>query len=103
MIRRPPRSTLFPYTTLFRSEAGRAVVDTIERFRAWGLDGVEVFYVTHTREQVDLLVEACDGLLTTGSSDFHGPGHRHFDAFLRHDLHGHRANLGPLEIGRAHV
>src|SRR3712207_7494887 len=29
MIRRPPRSTLFPYTTLFRSEAdaGRRVVD----------------------------------------------------------------------------
>src|SRR5256885_10268078 len=24
MIRRPPRSTLFPYTTLFRSEAGDA-------------------------------------------------------------------------------
>src|SRR3712207_8136584 len=24
MIRRPPRSTLFPYTTLFRSERGRA-------------------------------------------------------------------------------
>src|SRR3712207_6889801 len=23
MIRRPPRSTLFPYTTLFRSEQGR--------------------------------------------------------------------------------
>src|SRR2546430_10022845 len=23
MIRRPPRSTLFPYTTLFRSRAGR--------------------------------------------------------------------------------
>src|SRR5947199_6237090 len=23
MIRRPPKSTLFPYTTLFRSEAGR--------------------------------------------------------------------------------
>src|SRR5256885_17161803 len=27
MIRRPPRSTLFPYTTLFRSELGRVVVD----------------------------------------------------------------------------
>src|SRR3712207_8551002 len=26
MIRRPPRSTLFPYTTLFRSKAGAAVV-----------------------------------------------------------------------------
>src|SRR3712207_8498952 len=25
MIRRPPRSTLFPYTTLFRSEATQAV------------------------------------------------------------------------------
>src|SRR2546425_2178543 len=27
MIRRPPRSTLFPYTTLFRSPWGRPVVD----------------------------------------------------------------------------
>src|SRR3989304_8028783 len=26
MIRRPPRSTLFPYTTLFRSEAGEVAV-----------------------------------------------------------------------------
>src|SRR5258708_32751080 len=26
MIRRPPRSTLFPYTTLFRSELGEMVV-----------------------------------------------------------------------------
>src|SRR2546430_5260335 len=26
MIRRPPRSTLFPYTTLFRSRAVRAVI-----------------------------------------------------------------------------
>src|SRR5258708_17460459 len=27
MIRRPPRSTLFPYTTLFRSQPLEAVVD----------------------------------------------------------------------------
>src|SRR5436309_10813695 len=27
MIRRPPRSTLFPYTTLFRSPAGRCTPD----------------------------------------------------------------------------
>src|SRR5690349_23374048 len=26
MIRRPPRSTLFPYTTLFRSSRGRSAV-----------------------------------------------------------------------------
>src|SRR2546427_2280995 len=29
MIRRPPRSTLFPYTTLFRSHA-----DDVDRFRS---------------------------------------------------------------------
>src|SRR3712207_8313618 len=34
MIRRPPRSTLFPYTTLFRSRLGhRAVVAHVERLR----------------------------------------------------------------------
>src|SRR4051812_49636962 len=32
MIRRPPRSTLFPYTTLFRSEAEREQPD---HDRAW--------------------------------------------------------------------
>src|SRR5690554_7109073 len=29
MIRRPPRSTLFPYTTLFRSTAERGLLDAI--------------------------------------------------------------------------
>src|SRR5689334_23462865 len=29
MIRRPPRSTLFPYTTLFRSERGRTVDEDV--------------------------------------------------------------------------
>src|SRR2546428_7658084 len=37
MIRRPPRSTLFPYTTLFRSElawrAVRKLVATVDRER----------------------------------------------------------------------
>src|SRR3712207_9105178 len=31
MIRRPPRSTLFPYTTLFRSDAVEAAVERGER------------------------------------------------------------------------
>src|SRR3712207_8771325 len=30
MLRRPPRSTLFPYTTLFRSGAGGMTPDAIE-------------------------------------------------------------------------
>src|SRR2546430_13337030 len=29
MIRRPPRSTLFPYTTLFRSQTNTATVGTV--------------------------------------------------------------------------
>src|SRR2546430_6975454 len=38
MIRRPPRSTLFPYTTLFRSIAGfeRALAQQRERSRLHG-------------------------------------------------------------------
>src|SRR2546430_7241506 len=36
MIRRPPRSTLFPYTTLFRSDPGDGVVERGE-FWARGL------------------------------------------------------------------
>src|SRR5258708_11042971 len=33
MIRRPPRSTLFPYTTLFRSRARRFPVRNLRRAR----------------------------------------------------------------------
>src|SRR3712207_7582585 len=39
MIRRPPRSTLFPYTTLFRSEDGQEAVAS----HAW----CEVFHPKH--------------------------------------------------------
>src|SRR5688572_31753712 len=38
MIRRPPRSTLFPYTTLFRSRASGAVAERVagdERVAVW--------------------------------------------------------------------
>src|SRR2546425_3792436 len=34
MIRRPPRSTLFPYTTLFRSDAAGALAATGEHYAA---------------------------------------------------------------------
>src|SRR5688572_32761470 len=35
MIRRPPRSTLFPYTTLFRSSVRRELVDPAPRLYPW--------------------------------------------------------------------
>src|SRR3712207_3377374 len=45
MIRRPPRSTLFPYTTLFRSEADvsdrRSTQEMVERV-VGGLGGVDI-------------------------------------------------------------
>src|SRR5258706_6047243 len=42
MIRRPPRSTLFPYTTLFRSLDGESVFD----LRLGGDDEVKIPAVT---------------------------------------------------------
>src|SRR5947209_12443047 len=36
MIRRPPRSPLFPYTTLFRSKTPTARPITVTRMRAFG-------------------------------------------------------------------
>jgi 3',5'-nucleoside bisphosphate phosphatase len=71
------------------------VLAALDRFTAAGLDGVEVFYVTFDERQVRLLHEACRarGLLTTGSSDFHGPDHPHFDRFRAHRTHGLEADL----------
>src|SRR5260370_17965146 len=39
MIRRPPRSTLFPYTTLFRSDGGGAGLGEEPHARAAGREG----------------------------------------------------------------
>lgn len=74
------------------------VLDSIERLRAIGIDGVEAFYVTHTAEQTKLLAERCAalGLLTTGSADFHGPDNAQFNRFLAFDTHGFEPKLGPI-------
>lgn len=74
------------------------VLDTVERFSALGIDGVEAFYITHTAEQTQLLGERCGalGLLTTGSADFHGPGNAQFNRFLAFETYGLEPNLGPI-------
>lgn len=74
------------------------VTATIARFAALGFDGVEVFYTAHTPEQTRIAYDAAraHGLLTTGSADFHGPGHEHFDRFRAFDLCGLEPHLGPL-------
>src|ERR1700683_174410 len=74
------------------------VLDSIDRFHALGIDGVEAFYITHTRENTELLVKRCRelGLLTTGSADFHGPDNRQFHSFMAFDTYGLEPNLGPI-------
>jgi 3',5'-nucleoside bisphosphate phosphatase len=74
------------------------VLATIDRFRALGIDGVEAFYVTHTREQTELLAARCEELelLSTGSADFHGPDNRLFSRFMAFDTDGLQPNLGPI-------
>ncbi len=69
---------------------------TLQAFVAAGLDGVECFYATHSREQTEALYRAADGLLTTGSADFHGPEHERFNTFRAFELYGLEPNLGPI-------
>src|SRR3712207_8787013 len=67
MIRRPPRSTLFPYTTLFRSidqraDARRVSVDEAAHHQAAVAvshedDVLEVLVVEHRRDVGDVRVE----------------------------------------------
>jgi hypothetical protein len=74
------------------------VLATIDRFHALGMDGVEAFYITHTRENTELIAKRCAelGMLTTGSADFHGPENRQFSQFMAFDTYGIEPNLGPI-------
>lgn len=74
------------------------VLETIDRFREWGLDGVEAFYATHTREQAEMLADRCAelGLLSTGSSDFHGPAHKLFSRFRAFSTYDREPALGAI-------
>jgi hypothetical protein len=79
-------------------ENAGAVIDAVDRFHGAGLDGVEAFYATHTEEQTRVLVDHAAelGLLTTGSSDFHGPEHHTFSRFRAFSTYGLKPALGPL-------
>jgi predicted metal-dependent phosphoesterase TrpH len=70
----------------------------IDHFHDAGLDGVEAFYITHDADQTRLLVSRCAelDLLTTGSSDFHGPQHQTFSRFRAFSTYGCEPALGPI-------
>src|SRR5688572_1217906 len=69
MIRRPPRSTLFPYTTLFRS---------IEMHRAFvvGLRGTQHFIVARDESDLDAGLSFSVGQRADESMDAIGTVHR---------------------------
>src|SRR2546429_3523781 len=75
MIRRPPRSTLFPYTTLFRSRDDLVILDVkkdeeVRRIRvplnglttpAWSPDGKQLVFTGYDGGLSDLFVVNADG------------------------------------------
>src|SRR3712207_6695825 len=73
MIRRPPRSTLFPYTTLFRSArvpvSLATVYNTLHQFTEAGLlrqlavDGSKAYFDTNPTDHHHFFVEKDDVLI----------------------------------------
>src|SRR5256885_13142020 len=66
MIRRPPRSTLFPYTTLFRSITGQQVFGSVYDFyneQSYGqlkIDGKMLPWITRSEEHTSELQSPCN-------------------------------------------
>src|SRR5260370_23052440 len=67
MIRRPPRSTLFPYTTLFRSRSLQIDVR---------MDGAAIAHTADVASRVDLLVRQDLPAFTIGPAQFAMTSHR---------------------------
>src|SRR2546427_8228704 len=72
MIRRPPRSTLFPYTTLFRSLGETRIHESRpgslrERYGIGG--GVNVLHLSDSAESGDREIELWRGDLPLASGD----------------------------------
>src|SRR5258708_18066544 len=102
MIRRPPRSTLFPYTTLFRSfavregrigavkamlKAGASVNETWQGGRTTGVNGISAMVRSeeHTSElqSPDHLV--CRLLLEKKKTQ-HADATKYYDSIRRHKI-----------------
>src|SRR3712207_9296008 len=76
MIRRPPRSTLFPYTTLFRSRAGAADdahPPEVARLRADLVLHLNLVGVAEDDDAGMLLICVGEGQLTDDREDLRRP------------------------------
>src|SRR3712207_8835959 len=80
MIRRPPRSTLFPYTTLFRSDGLEAVVEVehhlVQRKLVGELGSAGDRSEEHTSELPSRQYLVCRLLLETKNKNHHTPARR---------------------------
>src|SRR5256885_7302469 len=103
MIRRPPRSTLFPYTTLFRSVRyeGYSALPEAAALRA-ELEREEGESLAHGIHLI--AVQSADGSLVVGDSHHYGAAPQPFasEAVDRLMLR-HMNEALNLQIGRAHV
>src|SRR5260370_25280175 len=63
MIRRPPRSTLFPYTTLFRSDVLAHCTKLNQHFPSWSCECLDGRSEEHTSELQSHLNLVCRLLL----------------------------------------
>src|SRR5437868_10867006 len=88
MIRRPPRSTLFPYTTLFRSpsniSAGNSVMSSNARCMPRGMRSEE-----HTSELQSRFDLVCRLLLEKKKKQHSPMNDRDSPAYRDLDIHSH--------------
>src|SRR3712207_8650651 len=90
MIRRPPRSTLFPYTTLFRSYAGNDWRDVLRLLSS--ASGKRIFSMAEAGEAFRSYRQANDGLRT---------GFLGLDGILKPDRKSTRLNSSHANISYA--
>src|SRR5688572_30987886 len=73
MIRRPPRSTLFPYTTLFRSDIANQPATSRSRMTA----ATAIFFPINTPPSTPAMLAAADGTRRPTSSTVHARSEEH--------------------------
>src|SRR5579885_3882663 len=95
MIRRPPRSTLFPYTTLFRSRGARVegeeeVVNEVRRPAELARHGLRLRRHRHLREEERAVLVAVAGVAPVRASGVQAPVPEREDDDVRHPQRARR-------------
>src|SRR3712207_9204449 len=101
MIRRPPRSTLFPYTTLFRSDMRLSDKDENgSKTMNTHLHIIEPYTNLYRVWKNERLAERIRNLIDLFIEKFLNPSTNHLDLFFIDAWQGKR-NVESFEIGRA--